>query len=345
MSDNNTANLETNNRWWESYLVRYFSGSIVGAICTAFIYQFSVWRLGEFRQFQFLKEFKTLSSDSETIKIILFLAIGLVYAYLVSSPITVIHYGRAWRSNLEKHVRYMWIGWILTMLLFAFSFAFLNLTDLIGFSCIWVILILLSLYILSQKKTCIFQKTTLKIKTWNSCISLLKIIFFGILFFSSIMLLANFFELKNRPLIISLLSFSVPIFFIGMMQYITLLKILLSQKFLNRFYQRLVKARSMKNSKEIRETYSHLREHSNATFIVLLELCFTSLVICIIDIYSNNLSNATISNVEIKNLNATTLQIVLGLIAFWLLPNLFMWSRANQLEMDFKNKPRSYLTE
>lgn len=342
MSDNNTANLETNNRWWESYLVRYFSGSIVGAICTAFIYQFSVWRLGEFRQFQFLKEFKTLSSDSETIKIISFLAIGLVYAYLVSSPITVIHYGRAWRNNLEKHVRYFWLGWVLTMLLFAFSFTFLNLKNCISFSCFWVILILISLYILSQKKTCIFQKTTIKIKTWSSCISLLKIIFFGILFFSSLMLLANFFELKNRPLIISALSFSIPIFFIGIMQYVTLYKILLKQNIINRFYRGLVKARAMKNSKDIRETYSHLREHSNATFIVLLELCFTSLVIFMIDIYSTNLSKANISAVEIQNLNTTMLQTVLALIAFWLLPNLFMWSRANQLEMDFKNNPHFY---
>ena len=163
MSDNSTANLEKNNRWWESYLVRYFSGSIVGAICTAFIYQFSVWRLSGFSQFQFLKEFKTLNSDSETIKIILFLVIGLVYAYLVSSPITVIHYGRAWRSNLEKHVRYMWLGWVLIMLFLTFSYAFFDLTNWIGFSCLWVILILISLYILSQNLADIFQKITLKI--------------------------------------------------------------------------------------------------------------------------------------------------------------------------------------
>ena len=96
----------------------------------------------------------------------------------------------------------------------------------------------------------------------------------------------------------------------------------------------------MENSKDIRETYTHLREHSNATFIVLLELCFSAFLIFLIELYAGQSGKGSpfISSLEIERVASA----VLLLIAFWMTPNLFMWSRANQIERDFARRPRLY---
>ena len=96
----------------------------------------------------------------------------------------------------------------------------------------------------------------------------------------------------------------------------------------------------MENSKDIRETYTHLREHSNATFIVLLELCFSALVIFLIELYAGQ--SASTENVGSLDGSGRIVSAVLLLIAFWMTPNLFMWSRANQLERDFARRPKMY---
>ena len=145
----------------------------------------------------------------------------------------------------------------------------------------------------------------------------------------------EYFEIDNFNRGIFLLGF--PTLSVGLMQYVTLFRILNSESQIFRFYRKLVKSRLKNGSKDIRETYSHLREHSNATFIVFLEICVTCFIIFLIYFVDKNDSLKTI---EGKN---NLIIYLIGFFAFWLMPNLFMWSRANNLEKDFINNNERYL--
>lgn len=97
----------------------------------------------------------------------------------------------------------------------------------------------------------------------------------------------------------------------------------------------------MEGSKDIRETYTHLREHSNSTFIVVLELCFSAFLIFLIELYADQYGVAEAAS---SGGHERMVSAVLFLIAFWMTPNLFMWSRANQIERDFARRPKLYST-
>ena len=96
------GNSSGNSRWWESYLVRYLSGFLVGTVCvSAFVVQvvFITGGVGEL-----WKIISGLRSKDSPLTAVLVAAglLGLLYSYLVSAPITVIHYGRG--------VRIFWDG-------------------------------------------------------------------------------------------------------------------------------------------------------------------------------------------------------------------------------------------
>lgn len=135
----------------------------------------------------------------------------------------------------------------------------------------------------------------------------------------------------------ALLLFALPTFFVGLMQYITLFRILHNEDEIHAFYQKLIAARSIEGAKDVKETYSHLREHSNSTFIVILEICFTCLAILSIETIK---SSTKIQPDEKFQYYAV---YGFGFLLFWLIPNLFMWSRANKLEKNFSYKPESYI--
>ena len=63
------------------------------------------------------------------------------------------------------------------------------------------------------------------------------------------------------------------------MQYAVLYRLLSDQGLSERFYAHLFDARRQTNAKDVRDTYTHLREHSNSIFIVLLELCVVAFII------------------------------------------------------------------
>lgn len=343
MSDNKKSeSAGANTRWWESYLVRYFSGAIVGAMCLTAILLYADWRLYEGAHTTLSALEKGLSTTAVVLALI---ASGLVYSYIISAPITVIHFGRSGRSSLEQHVRYFWFGWVIV--LGAMQFIVCAGNQRIGSDAwpLWILLmgVCLCYLIFSQgvikaptnDKSGRRAKRTKKLRrdAWRS------LAWAGLLLFF-LVAVGRGLGIQERPAVIALLAFALPTLFVGVMQYVTLWRVFYTERAVHRFYRVLSRARTMENSKDIRETYTHLREHSNATFIVLLELCFSALVIFLIELYAGQ--SASTENVGSLDGSGRIVSAVLLLIAFWMTPNLFMWSRANQLERDFARRPKMY---
>lgn len=371
MSDEKkSTNTGANTRWWESYLVRYFSGAIVGAICLMTILLYADWRLYDSAHVSLLTSKQAVatpaatsavhatpsaSSQSLSASVLAFVLIagGLVYSYIISAPITVIHYGRSGKSGLERHVRYFWLGWVLTL----FALQLISMTTGVPVMAsglvIWVMLFMVSLaYLLvsSEPNTCrgaldsqgravpTGRKAQRSKEAWRNGLSAFA---WGCLLLALVMLASRSLGLQGRPAVVSLMAFALPTLFVGGMQYVTLFRIFETEIALHRFYRLLTRARTLENSRDVRETYTHLREHSNATFIVLLELCFSAFLILCIEVFAGvpagGNPQGTTGTVSESMVNA-----VLLLIAFWMVPNLFMWSRANKLEEDFAKRPLLY---
>lgn len=91
-----------------------------------------------------------------------------------------------------------------------------------------------------------------------------------------------------------------------------------SNEFQN-YYISLAKNRDTTNKRrELRESYTHLREHSNSVFIVVIELSLLSLLVFV----HRSLA-----------LDLRDFILLTGAFTFvWLVPNIFLWGRANQLE-------------
>lgn len=365
--DKKSTNTGTNTRWWESYLVRYFSGAIVGAICLMTILLYVDWRLydgshtGLFASHSVqptadaLRANAPASQQTLPISVLAFVLIagGLVYSYIISAPITVIHYGRSGRSGLERHVRYFWLGWVITL----FALQLISVTvGLPTMACRWVLWLMLLMVALSyllvssqpepksavsNSNNCsrtVSRKARRSREAWRNGLSAVA---WGVLLLSLVIIASKKFGLQSRPAVVSLLAFALPTLFVGSMQYVTLFRIFETEIALHRFYRLLTRARTMENSKDVRETYTHLREHSNATFIVLLELCFSAFLIFCVEVFAGHSAASKVSGVP-GVLSESMVNAVLLLIAFWMTPNLFMWSRANQLERDFAKRPLLY---
>ena len=100
-----SSNDNQNTRWWESYLVRYFLGFIVGGIASFLIaLEFDVFELTTC----WLKA-NGFSADGKVDFSTFAIAIGILglgFCYLVSTPITVLHAGRYRRGPVDAHTRY-----------------------------------------------------------------------------------------------------------------------------------------------------------------------------------------------------------------------------------------------
>jgi hypothetical protein len=344
--DKKSESTGTNTRWWESYLVRYFSGAIVGAICLAVILLYAYWRLYGGVHTKLPEPSKDFPLAFVTLAL---MACGLVYSYIISAPITVIHFGRSGRSPIEQHVRYFWFGWVLSLGVVQLSGAT---GDRLFQSSAWggwmLILLVCVVYLIvshhinkTPRARMVGSTKSRRLKrSQDSRRNALRSVAWAGLLLVFLVTAGCVLGIQKRPMAMSLLAFALPTLFVGVMQYVTLWRILHSERAVHRFYRRLSKARNMANSKDIRETYTHLREHSNATFIVLLELCFSAFLILLIELYAaeSRYVPPIGSDLEIWRIVSLTL----SLIAFWMTPNLFMWSRANQIELDFASRPTLY---
>ncbi|MGP3506212.1 hypothetical protein [Paracidovorax citrulli] len=107
-------------------------------------------------------------------------------------------------------------------------------------------------------------------------------------------------------------------------QYSVLFRLMKDEAGIYDFYKKLSIQRRKPENLDLRETYSHLREHSNAVFIVAVEVSLFSLLIFLFDLSSVRLkAPATGGHVY---------QILLYILVVWILPSIFMWSTANRLE-------------
>lgn len=319
MSQNNT-------RWWESYLVRYLSGSILGSI-SIILLAFSFLTLNDSEILNNLFSIKNLSSIKwkyfpTSIIVITLLILGFLYSYLISSPITVIHYARGGKIGVEKYVRHIWFGWLQLLIIYLI---FNEKTFLILFIVSCISLISLGLTHDTDTKN---ENRFLEIHLRSCTASIFIFLICNLIFYHS--------GVKSNRFLMTLLIIGFPTITVGVMQYATLFRVLRNENEIHQFYKKLIDARMHSKSREIRETYTHLREHSNSSFIVIIVICFTSFLI-----FLARLIKEIPSFQEVRT--DTTISYFLCLLIFWLLPNLFMWSRANNLERDFSKNPENYL--
>jgi hypothetical protein len=353
----------SNNRWWESYLVRYFLGFIVGTICVAVIAQFT----------GVIPGFVTLMQDagnptgsgprSGVTSIMIAVALlGMAYCYIASTPITVLHAGRYSRGPVERLSRFFWFGWVCALaFLMMVPSAATTMPD-IGVYGYWTVSGMAVLAIIawawfrsgkqksssggadsagsgatgagSQTGSAGGRAGSNPDSKYEEIDYLLVVPFFlAILSAAQAVPLG----LGVRPLTadVRLLVLGAPVIWIGIVQYFVLFKIHRNEKANYAFYKNLFTARQRTGAKDVRDTYSHLREHSNAIFIVAVEISMLALVTGSIRVQPSAHGTSAFSS-DI----ATFWLCALGI---WIVPTVFMWSRANAMERYFADHPEEFI--
>jgi hypothetical protein len=353
----------SNNRWWESYLVRYFLGFIVGAICVAVIAQFAGMVPGSDKLMQEAQ--KAVDSESKsgmTSTVIAVALLGLAYCYIASTPITVLHAGRYSRGAVDRLSRFFWFGWVCSLAFLMLSPSAATAELGIGMYGYWTVFGISVLAIMA----CAYLRFGEKRKNsdgadnagngahsaggravsnsdqagsnldsrYEKADYLLVVPFFlAVWSFAQAVPLG----LGVRPLTadVRLLVLGAPVIWIGIVQYFVLFKIHWSEAANYAFYKKLFAARQLLGAKDVRDTYSHLREHSNAVFIVAVEISMLALVIGSIRV-QRSAHGIPASSMDI----ATFWLCGLGI---WIVPTIFMWSRANAMERYFSNHPEEFI--
>lgn len=331
-------------RWWESYLVRYFPGFIVGTLCTFIL-------VSDFPIIEtFLSHFLLTESQVKELKIkpdwtIVFLCfsmMGVLYTYISSSPITVLHTGRNEKWFIDSHSRHFWFGWLAGFLYYIFE---IN-TSLGGYVALIIACIVIILWMpISRKREGYtflrgtqFKRGRVMCSNTDRAVSntlrrrpllllFLQSFVWSILIFSLFKVSVNYLELKTRDHgNFVFFYFGIPAIWIGLVQYVVLFRLLVNYGAVKQFYIKLVSARRHPNSKDIRESYTHLREHSNSVFIIIVELTIFSFL------WGIKKSFPAIALVK----------FIPFLIFIWCVPTLFLWSRANEMERYFATNPQRF---
>ncbi|MCL6262642.1 hypothetical protein [Craterilacuibacter sp. RT1T] len=229
----------SNSRWWESYLVRYLFGSVVGIGCVLLF-------LNKSTGFDLVG----LSSALNGWHVLLVAILGFAFCYFASMPIAVMHYGRFKKSRIEEFVRYFWLG--------------LSFSLVVGFFCGEFI----------EKNVYLVRVFSLLVSTFIALLFMIRpagdsefclvdclVWSVGSFLFSILLITFQY----NYALML-------PAVVVGMLQYCVLFKIWMEEDGVYTFYRSLSRARGSSGAHDIRDTYSHLREHSNAIFIVIIEI-------------------------------------------------------------------------
>jgi len=101
---------DSNGRWWEFYIVRYFAGTILGMVVVAFLNFDSNSAL----QGKILPNMKSVS-DIDFGHSLVLAAIGLAFCYIASAPVLVLHALRGlFSSNFNDSTRVgkLYYGWL-----------------------------------------------------------------------------------------------------------------------------------------------------------------------------------------------------------------------------------------
>lgn len=356
-----TENSSSNNRWWESYLVRYFLGFIVGAICVGTIVRFADVVPGSLSLMQSAGQAVENESKYGITAIIIGISLlGLAYCYIASTPITVLHAGRYSKGPVNRLSRFFWFSWILVLGVLmirpqAATFRFEH-EKIIYLLIFFISISLITWWAIKrfsglESKASDSESETLNnasnrtdaTKTANNTETtyqradywLLLGFFFAIWSFSQSVPLS----LGVQPQIsdVRLLAIGTPVIWIGIAQYFVLFRILSTSNENYRFYKNLFAARQQTGAKDVRDTYSHLREHSNAIFIVAVEISMLALILGGIKI--GRMANI----VQSSPLDEATFW--LSALGIWIVPTIFMWSRANAMERHFADNPANFITK
>lgn len=346
-----TENSSSNNRWWESYLVRYFLGFIVGSICVAIIARFSELIPGSVSLMHNAQQAVDTESKYGVTTIIISVALlGLAYCYVASTPITVLHAGRYSRGLADRLSRFFWFGWVSTLcfLIAIPSFATYQFS---GARYIYTTAFLLSIIAITiySRKTFGEKKAsaTVPVDIQNNVqenpssseyknIDYWLVVGFFVVILSLSKIIPLWLGVQPKISDVRLMAMGAPVIWIGIVQYFVLIKILQNPKANYDFYKKLFAARKQSGAKDVRDTYSHLREHSNAIFIVAIEISMLSLMLGGI-----GLERAANIVYESPLDGATFWLCALGI---WIVPTIFMWSRANAMEKYFSENPDEFNT-
>src|SRR5579859_4277706 len=95
-------------RWWEDYLVRYVTGTLVGTVCV-YVLIASIFFNGD--PAGLTGRFLAPGKESTWLGLIMLLLAGAAYCYLASVPITVVHAGRMIREGMNAGARKAWYWW------------------------------------------------------------------------------------------------------------------------------------------------------------------------------------------------------------------------------------------
>ncbi|WP_143219485.1 hypothetical protein [Achromobacter xylosoxidans] len=347
-----TEGSSSNNRWWESYLVRYFSGFIVGAICVAIIAKFS----GLMPRSISLALDSQSSADSEpkysvTFIIVAISLLGLAYCYVASTPITVLHAGRYSKGPVDRLSRFFWLGWVLVLgvlmvfpglATFQFSSACTTYTVVLVVSVVGISLWALGRFSTPSSRDAVLTETSpndsanSRVSEYGKCDYFLVIVFFVVIWSFS-QAIPRWFGVLPEISDARLLAIGAPVVWIGLAQYFVLFKIFYGSKENYEFYRKLFAARQKIGAKDVRDTYSHLREHSNAIFIVAVEISMLALMLSAIKI------ERAANNTHASLLDGATFW--LSALGIWIVPTIFMWSRANAMERYFSENPSDFIAE
>lgn len=324
----------SNNRWWESYLVRYFLGFIVGSICVAVIAHASGLMprvLSLVSGFESDGAYGPKYGATSIIMMVGFL--GLAYCYLASTPITVLHAGRYEKGVADRLSRFFWFGWVLVLAVLmvfprmaTYSFCYAGVT--------YAILFVAAVFLIVWRAMRRFSKPEGGECQKSDCLFLVG--FFCVIWsFSQGVPL--WFDVQPRIVDIRLLAMGTPVIWIGLAQYFVLFRILGGRENSHEFYGKLFSARRKEGARDVRDTYSHLREHSNAIFIVAVEISMLALMLGGIRIQkeANIMQGGPLDGVTFW----------LSALSIWIVPTIFMWSQANAMEKYFSDSPEKFIHE
>lgn len=378
-------NESPNTRWWESYLVRYFLGFIVGTFCIIALIGSNFPKhapvlIGEvsilFHEGNSISPtnngnplpktdstnstLKASNSDDTSfgsVSAIGLALLGLAYCYIASTPITVIHAARMYRTWFERQTRTFWFGWTSTLGLTSIGLGqHINQPMVVFFYTTGIAIILLvDPFYFNRKKfknpnnattNCLTPKlwVTLFSKTLEEqCLTEKKVgrttLGFLVNSIGWILLLwgivASISLTSNNHVHPTLVAFSLPAIWVCLVQYTLLINILTKPQEFSQWYQKISIARRNNGARDIRETYTHLREHANSVFIFVIELSILALILTILEWPSKSLLQPE----QLTPYSIDPKYLIVAFFGIWLTPTIFMWSRANWLEQEFADNP------
>ena len=307
-----------NSRWWESYLVRYFIGALVGCVVLALLAH-AVLR-GEAWYDDWIKMVRAHMGTGRAIEIpqvgiAVFGLAGVCYCYIASAPITVFHACRMLSRGDPFGIAPtpMWSWWLLAGLVLlvldvlgAPSAGHGGILAMAGWLAVPAAYAMLS-QIAKVAQLVADQPSERRVGTPR----------FGALL--GLLGLAAHRKAAQRPADTAGAPLGSP--------PAACADVPTGQ--FERFYENLSKERAPDSpAEDYRASYTHLREHSNSVFIVLLEISFGALLWLLMRSQSDVMGRVGVAVV---------------MVAVWLAPNVYLWGQANRLERtlhDGRIKPK-----